>query len=293
MIRRIKKIPARIGQFVRRMTASLRTLPDFLIIGGLKCGTTSLFNYLMQHPQIKSPSCKELFFFDRYYTRGERWYRAQFPTALFRSGAKDVTLTGEASPHYIQHPHVPERVFRLLPDVKLIALLRNPVDRAFSHYKHSVRGKRETLSFERAVAKEEERAEGEFEKAAKYPGYFPGPALHQAYLKKGVYADQLENWLKFFPREQLLVLQSEDLFQQPDETYKRVLAFLEISTDYSAEYRIFNAFDSTEEFSSERRSQLQDYFKPHNERLYRLIGRRFTWDQAPAPSTPEPPDCSR
>src|SRR5947209_8592328 len=140
-----------------RATVAVRPLPNFLILGAQKAGTTALYAYLRWHPEITGPSFKEVSFFDRHYARGERWYRAHFP-------ARRRPFVGEASPSYLFHPLVPERVARLLPDARLVAILRNPVDRAFSHYQHEVSLGREPLSFEEAVAHEEERMRGEVER---------------------------------------------------------------------------------------------------------------------------------
>src|SRR5436189_26280 len=125
----------------------MRPLPDFLILGAQKAGTTALYAYLRWHPQVTGPSFKEVSFFDRHYARGERWYRAHLPV-------RRRAVVGEASPSYLFHPLAPERVARMLPEARLIALLRNPVDRAFSHYQHEVALGREQLSFEDALAGE-------------------------------------------------------------------------------------------------------------------------------------------
>jgi Sulfotransferase domain len=134
-----------------RATARARSLPGFLIIGAQKAGTTALYAYLRWHPAVLGPSWKEVSFFDRHYSRGEAWYRGQFPNALRlqlverRSGARPIV--GEASPSYLFHPLAPERVAALLPGARLVALVRNPVERAFSHYQHEVALGREPLSF--------------------------------------------------------------------------------------------------------------------------------------------------
>src|SRR5215216_7751234 len=138
-----------------RATAKLRPLPDFLVLGAQKAGTTALYAYLRRHPQIAGPSWKEVSFFDRHYARGESWYRGNFPsrpaTWLARRRAGAEPIVGEASPGYLFHPHAPQRVATLLPNVRLIALLRDPVDRALSHYHHELALGRESLSFEEAI----------------------------------------------------------------------------------------------------------------------------------------------
>ena len=176
-----------------RATARWRPLPDFLVIGAQKAGTTALYAYLRWHPQITGPSWKEVSFFDRHWWRGEGWYRGQFP---LRSGGR---LVGEASPSYLFHPLAPERVHALLPGVKLVALLRDPVARAYSHYQHEVALGREPLSFEDALAAEDERTRGEVERLVADPRAFSRAWWDHTYASRGLYADQLERWLAVFP----------------------------------------------------------------------------------------------
>ncbi len=125
----------------RRLTSGSRRLPDFIILGAQRAGTSSLYYYLSQHPQILPAVRKELHFFDDHYRRGLGWYRSQFPTR----GARG-TITGEATPYYLSHPHAPARIQRLLPQARLIVLLRNPVERAISHYFFEVSHQREVVA---------------------------------------------------------------------------------------------------------------------------------------------------
>src|SRR5579885_1417562 len=126
------------SQTYRVITGNLRLLPDFLIIGGQRCGTSSLYYYLTEHPGIISASTKETHFFDESFSKGIGWYRAQFPSSFQKMYVTNVLkrdfLTGEGTPYYILYPHAPRRTFEIVPHVKLIALLRNPVERAHSQY---------------------------------------------------------------------------------------------------------------------------------------------------------------
>ncbi len=176
-----------------RATARWRPLPGFLVIGAQKAGTTALYAYLRWHPAITGPSWKEVSFFDRHWWRGEAWYRGQFP---LRTADR---LVGEASPSYLFHPLAPERARSLVPDVKLIALLRNPVDRAYSQYQHEVALGREPLSFEDALAEEEGRTRGEVERLVADPRAFSRAWWDHTYAARGRYAEQLERWLTVFP----------------------------------------------------------------------------------------------
>ena len=186
-----------------KATSSVRPLPDFLVIGAQKAGTTALYAYLRWHPGIGGPSWKEVSFFDRHYRRGEAWYRGHFPNALRgwiaeRSNGRPLVV-GEASPSYMFHPLAPQRVHDLVPDVRLIALLRNPADRAYSHYQHEVALGREPLSFEQALDAEEERLRGEVERMTDDPSYFSHEWWDHTYPARGRYAEQLERWFAVFP----------------------------------------------------------------------------------------------
>ena len=252
-----------------RATAAVRPLPDFLILGAQKAGTTALYAYLRWHPQITGPSFKEVSFFDRHYARGERWYRAHLP--IRRGG-----IAGEASPSYLFHPLAPERVARMLPDVRLIALLREPVGRAFSHYQHEVALGRESLSFEDAVAQESERMQGEVERMLREPEYFSHAWWNYTYLARGRYAEQLERWFAAFPREQLLVLLTDELAADTSGTYGRVLDFLGVEPHALESFpRIFER--EYGEMEPATRAALRREFAEPNRRLAELLGRDLPW----------------
>jgi hypothetical protein len=255
-----------------RATASARPLPDFLIIGAQKAGTTALYAYLRRHPAITGPSWKEVSYFDRHYERGEAWYRGNFPNRVRVRGK----LVGEASPSYIFHPLGPERVKALVPEARLVALVRNPVDRALSHYHHEVALGREPLPFEDALDAEEDRLRGEKERLAADPSYFSRPWWSHAYTSRGRYAEQLERWLAVFPREQLLIVPSEDLGSEPERTHARVLDFLGAAPHRLDVYpRVYER--QYEAMSAETRERLAAEFEASNRRLYELLGRDLGW----------------
>jgi hypothetical protein len=252
-----------------RATAGFRPLPNFLILGAQKAGTTALYAYLRWHPQVTGPSFKEVSFFDRHYPRGERWYRAHFP-------ARRRTAIGEASPSYLLHPLAPERVAALLPDARLIALLRNPADRAFSHYQHEVALGREPLSFEDAIAAEDARLRGEVERMLGDPAYFSHAWWNYTYVARGRYAEQLERWYAAFPRARLLVVFTEELAAETGATYRRVLEFLGLEPRELPSYpRIFER--EYEQMRLETRAQLERSFADPNRRLAALLGRELPW----------------
>jgi hypothetical protein len=258
----------------RQFTGPLRGLPSALIIGAQKGGTTSLFNYLVEHPDVLPPLTKEVHFFDLHYARGVTWYRGRFPyTHLLRSGS----LTVDASPYYLVHPHAPERAVRLLPQARLIAVLRNPVDRALSHYQHEVRSGREPLSFEEAIEREPERLAGEEDRMRADPSYYSYAHHRYSYLRRGLYLEQLRRWVECFPRSQLLVLQSEDLFQDPEAAMAVVHRFLGLRPHSLKDYKPFYPGNYDPGLPAALRARLADYFEPHNQELYQWLGKEFAW----------------
>ncbi|MCS6884817.1 MAG: sulfotransferase [Acidobacteriota bacterium] len=265
----------------RELTSRLRVLPDFLVIGVQKAGTTSLFNYLIEHPGILPTVRKQMHYFDNRYERGEDWYRSHFPMELQlryrerRLGYK--CLTGEATPYYIFHPHAPRRIRSLLPKAKLIVLLRNPVDRAYSHYNHEVRKGAEKLSFEEAIEKEAERLRPELERMLQDEHYYSFAYQHYSYLARGRYAEQLSYWFKLFPKEQFLILKSEDFDRNIPETLNKIYRFLGLPELPPKNYPYHNR-GNYPQMSSETRQKLREYFRRYNEQLYELLQIDFGWD---------------
>jgi hypothetical protein len=254
------------------VTSPFRPLPDFLVLGAQKAGTTALYEYLRRHAQITGPSWKEVSFFDRRWARGESWYRGNFPN-LARTRGK---LVGEASPSYVFHPLAPERVQELVPEARLIVLVRNPVDRALSQYTHEVALGREPLPFEEALDAEQERLRGEQERMVSDPSYFSREWWSHTYKARGRYAEQLERWLAVFPREQLLVLPSDDLGSDPARAHAQVLEFLGASSQRLDSYpRVYEREYAP--MKPETRERLLAEFEEPNRRLYELLGRDLGW----------------
>jgi hypothetical protein len=257
---------------LRRASAGRRPLPDFLILGAQKAGTTSLHAYLCQHPDVDSPVTKEVHFFDHDFQRGEGWYRAHF-----RRPGGAASIAGESTPYYLFHPLVPARVAGLLPGCKLIVVLRNPIDRAYSHHNHERALGFEDLGFEQALAMEAQRLEGEEELLLADPRHRSWAHQHYSYLSRGRYAEQLERWLEPFAREQLLVLGAEDLFADPLAVVAEAQEFLGLEPEPPADVEAKNA-RAYAPIAAEARATLSASFDPHNRRLYRLVGRDFGWD---------------
>lgn len=278
-----KRAPRRLrrwaGPHVARLLNEPCALPDFVIVGAQKAGTTSLYKYLTTHPQVLGASRKELHFFDVAYHRGSAWYRSHFPRRRARDALADrlgrPVITGESSPYYLFHPHAPRRLAEHVPDTKLIVLLRDPVTRAYSHYRHQVRRGRETLTFEEAIEREPERLRGERERMLADESYDSFNYRQFSYLARGVYIDQLRELHSRFPGGNVLVLKSETLFGRTQAVYDRVTDFLGLSRATLGPARTSGSGTSNPGVPGEQ--ALHDYFEPYNASLCDLLGAEFAW----------------
>ena len=260
--------------FGRALTSPFRVLPDFIIIGAEKCGTTSLYDYLIKHPSIISSKTKEVHYFDTNYL-GRWWYKAHFPT-IFQKLFKKKVITGEATPYYLFHPLTPNRIHEDLPNVKLIIIIRDPTERAFSQYQENLRKNKEELSFEDAIKCENDRLKGEKEKIIKNPKYQSISYWTYSYLSKGIYVEQFKIWFDLFPKNQILILFTSELQTDPQQTLHKVFSFLglqnhEIKVD---EKKNVGKYDP---MNSETRKFLQEYFSPYNKKLEELINKKLPW----------------
>lgn len=260
-------------------TVAQRMKPSFMIIGGQKCGTTSLGSVLWQHPQIAPERYKEIRYFSERYYKGHAWYMTHFPLQSQAERAGQ-TLTLDNTPYYLFHPLAPERAAQFNPNMKLIALLRNPVERTISHYFHNQRRdpEREPLSLMDALEQEPQRLAGEEEKIRTIPDY---PALKHrrySYVGRSIYIDQIERWQQHFPAEQMLILRSEDLFSNFGQTYVQVLDFLELPHVLPQAFTAANRGTNRQEVDPAIWQYLHGLFRPHNEALYETLGRDFEWE---------------
>lgn len=269
-----------------RLTAGRRPLPDFMIIGAKRGGTTSLYNYLLEHPQVAPlfparQHIKGVRFFDTNFHRGLGWYRSHFPTVAQlsrregRSGRR--VIAGEASPYYLFHPLAAERASRAAPEARIIALLRDPVERAYSHHKERVRhGAEPCRSFEEAIEREAERLEGEEERIVADPTYCSFAHEHHSYVAQGRYLDMLPRWLGRFPPEQVLIMPSEDLYADPQAALDRVLAFLGLPA-WKLRDRTWHNYHPASGMADATRRHLASLFSEHNRRLAELLGIKPDW----------------
>ncbi|CAN5425909.1 MAG: sulfotransferase family protein [Acidimicrobiia bacterium] len=257
-----------------RLTASGRPLPDFVVIGVQRAGTTSLYRDLKQHPQVIGAATKEVHYFDYNHAKGLSWYRAHFPhrrTLARHPGAPPVT--GEATPNYLFHPHAPWWVRSELPTARLIVVLRDPVRRAYSHWQLNRRIGLEDLSFEEAIDREEDRIAPDRRRLETEPEYPAYDLFRFSYAARGTYASQLERWFAAIPRSRFLVVRSEDLDQAPDRTFDRVTDFIGVERWRPPEYSHAHGSAGTAIPELTRR-RLERFFEPHRRQLEELLGDR-------------------
>ena len=266
-----------------RLTAAARMMPSFLIIGAQRCGTTSLYRALAQHPLILKPVlCKGVHYFDMAYQKKCEWYRAHFPlTATARRLRRRygiLPMAFESSPYYLFHPLATARIAWDLPGVKVIVLVRDPIERARSAHAHELaRGFETEPSFERAVALEEERLAGEFERLCVTPFARSHAHRHHAYLARGRYAEQLSRLEPLLGRDRVLVLDSGDFFATPDATYDRALAFLGLPRMGDPVFRRHNARQRPGPVPDALHRALRDHFTPWDLRLTSWLGAAPSW----------------
>jgi len=266
-----------------RITAPARMLPSFLICGGQRCGTTSLYRALAAHPVVlKAVLHKGVHYFDTSYQHGLSWYRAHFP--LQRTAAKVEERLGvpaqtfESSPYYMYHPHAVARIARDLPGVKLVTLVRDPVERAYSQHAHELaRGFEAEPSFARALALEPGRLHGQEERLADDPTYYSFAHQHHAYRARGEYATYLAAMAGRIGRDRMLVVESERLFATPEEVYDEVLAFLGLPNLGYPPFERHNARPRESAMDEQTRRDLTRHFAGYDDRLTEWLGHPPVW----------------
>ncbi|QSB15906.1 sulfotransferase domain-containing protein [Natronosporangium hydrolyticum] len=265
-----------------RLSANRRLTPDFLVVGAQRAGTTSLYQALRQHPSfLPARLRKGVHYFDMAYHRPMSWYRAHFPTRR-RAAAVAATLgapvvTGEFSPYYMWHPLAPARIAADLPGVKVVAMLRDPVERAYSAHAHELARGFETEPFERAVELEPARLAGEVAKMTDDPGYASHAVQHQAYLARGRYHEQLTRLSDLVGRERLHVIDSEEFFTAPEQVFSQLCEFLEIPPRTTGVRFARHNARPRSDLPAGLRRRLEDSFATADEELARWWGRTPSW----------------
>ncbi len=279
------------------ITSALRHGPDFIIIGAKRGGTTSLYNYLLEHPAVQPlfpgrQRIKGVHYFDSEYARGPRWYRSHFPLS---AGGRPIArpwlrpaLTGEASPYYLFHPLAVQRLADAVPGVRLIVLLRDPVERAYSHYKERVRHGAEPLTFAQALDAEPDRLRGEAERIVREPGYRSRAHEDHSYLAQGRYLDTLPRWFELFSRDQFYLAASEEFYADPGRIAAEAWSFLGLPPVTLSSQKRFN-YHQAPDLDEATRRRLQAGFAEHNRDLQDYLGRALPWSGSrsrPVPAEP-------
>jgi hypothetical protein len=264
-----------------KLTARWRPLPDFLIVGAKRTGTTTLWKALEKHPGMASmwprfAKIKSPHYFDLRFERGIDWYRGHFPMELPGRSRK---ILGEADPYCLFHPLVPARVAETVPDMRLIALLRDPIDRAVSHHWDRVREGIEPLTeLADAIEAEPGRVAGKRDAILRGEVLADDDYEHFSYVTRGMYAEQLRHWLDYFPAEQLLVARSEDLYRDPQAVYDRVCEHVGLARNEPEEFVRWHTRADKPKVDPVLRDRLARHFAPANEELAELLGTSVWWD---------------
>jgi hypothetical protein len=264
-----------------RLTSRARMTPAFLICGAQRCGTTTMYRTLRQHPSILPPVLhKGVHYFDTGYLRGRGWYQAHFPTKLTAAVVKKRTgteaMTFESSPYYLFNPLAADRIARDLPEARIIVLLRDPVERAYSAHTHEKARGYESESFEAALELEDSRLAGEEAKIIADPAYLSFSHQHHGYVTRGRYIDQLLRLEKAVGRERLHVVDSDDFFDRPEPLWRETLDFLGMPSDSIPVFEKHNARPRSPMSESLRASLAQGYLAD-DERLAEWWGQTPSW----------------
>lgn len=235
---------------------------------------------MISHPDVLQPKTKEIHYYDLDFHRGEPWYRAHFPLRkrmdTLREESRTAVLTGESSPYYFSHPQCPSKIKSHIPEARFIVLLRNPIERAYSHFQHNCRLGWETLSFEKALEAEEERICEDrrlFKELHDHKGHQFGKF---SYRERGKYVESLKRWYALFPPNQFLIIESSRFFGAPEETLASVNTFLGLK-DFNYGITLKSNAGEYSPIEDGLRDKLSRYFDPFNQQLYNLIGQDFGW----------------
>lgn len=263
-----------------------RMTPSYFIIGGMRCGTTSLNLYLRNHPNIRfATRIRELHYFDGHRFGSEKEYRQNFlPLSVARRMEAEVgpVITGDCTPSAIIHPLAPRRVRDFRPDARIIVLLRDPIDRAISHHRRAIEYGSERLPILEAFEREPERLHGEVEKLLADPKHPWDHYGRYSYLARSRYHEQLERWLSVFPDRQFLFIRSEAMFRDPAPILRAVCEFIGVAPHETADYEHMNA-NERRSIDPDLQAMLADAFREPNRRLAELLGPDFDF------SVREPP----
>jgi hypothetical protein len=256
----------------RMATHQLRHLPTVIIVGAQKAGTTQLYAHMVKHPRVFAGVKKEVDYFSKQPDRPVAWYRSRFPLRL-QVEARDGHVL-EASPSYLPMPQALRQMQSVVPDARLIVLLRDPVSRAFSHYQHRKTRHLESRTFEQAVADE---LQTYVFPARRGVALAPNAQPMLGYVGRGYYALQLELLLALYPLNRVLVIDSAELFSDTSATCRRVFDFLGLEDFDVQPGKVYNRGYYQEKVDPRVAEQLREHYLPYDKLLEDVVGRPFQW----------------
>jgi len=260
---------------IGRLDPNERVLPNFYVAGSQRSGTTSLFIYLLQHELVHGPRrAKGVHYFDTNFDKSVDWYRSNFPRVSTIEAQQSehgvMPAVGEGAPYYLFSPVIPKRIHDVTPEARILAVLREPLDRAVSHHNHEVKRGFETLPLVDAFAAESQRLDGEVEKILADDSYVSDPHIFHSYLSRGLYAEQLQRYFDLFGREKVLVLDSAEMSSDPESTIRKATDFLGLPPLVDVEYPRYNKRDY-DPVDPEIRARFDSYFAASNTRLRAML----------------------
>ena len=261
------------------LSSPFRVLPECFVIGVVRSGTTSLYHYLGQHPCISSSAYDEIGYFDNNYHLGVNWYKSLFPTKFTKNKIikkHGKFLTYDVTPFYIYNSLVARRILASFPRAKIISNLRNPIDRAYSNYILMYQDGDTTKTFEEMI--QIAMDEIEKNKAKLNDEVYIADTFYQNILARGFYADQLKIWFEKFQKKQILIIPSEDLALKPDQVLTKVFEFLDLPYFKIKDFTRQNKREY-HPMKDETRKLLVEFYKPHNKKLFDMLGSKFDWDK--------------
>ena len=265
-------------QLLRRhyyaITGPNRVLPDFLIIGAKRCGTTSMFFNLPKHPSILKSHHDNMGFFNDNFHLGQNWYKSFFVTKSHKKNIEKKygrCLSFDTTTTYMENKSTAENVKRIKSDMKIIVMLRNPVDRAYSQYNRTIKDDTELRIFEDVINNEIKKLNEN-----KY-NTIETKRNESNYVKKGLYYEQLKPWFEIFPNKNIGVFSTEEFKKDGQKTYNEIFSFLDLPEYIIKDNKIMEKGDYSP-IDKETRTVLSNFYELHNEKLFKLIGKRFDWN---------------
>ena len=253
------------------ITSPFRTIPNFIVIGVKRCGTTTLYEQLSEHPCIEKSSHDNLGFFNNNFELGINWYKSHFVTNLRKREIErkyGQFATYDVTSSYIQKKKTAENIFKTLPNVKLIIILRNPTDRAYSEYNQNIIDENESREFIDLIKQEIKEIQN-MENIE-----FSSDKINL--VKKGMYEKQISPWLEIFDRKQILIITTEEFGEKTTETYDKIFRFLELP-EYKIKNKERHRKGAYKEMNVKTRKILDDFYEPYNKELFQKIEETFQW----------------